>query len=50
MSDKVTVADLEAAARARGIALAKTESAAVQAGAIWLKGCVALLRKAGLGK
>ncbi len=50
MSDKVTLADLEAAAQARGIALVKTESAAVLAGAIWLRGCVALLRKAGVGK
>ena len=49
MADKMTAAELEAAARARGLSLAKAQVETVLAGANWLKDCVALLRKAELG-
>ena len=50
MQGKVTSARLLAAAKAAGVAIPKSEEAPVIAGANWLKGCVELLRKAGLGK
>lgn len=50
MSSAPTLASLTAAAKAQGIALPKPEATAVLAGATWLKVCVALLDKAGLGK
>lgn len=50
MSGKLTAAQLEAAAKARGIVLDKAQVQLVLAGANWLKDCVDLLRKAELGK
>jgi hypothetical protein len=50
MQNGDTSARLLAAAKAAGIVVPKNEEAPVIAGANWLKGCVELLRKAGLGK
>lgn len=47
MDARVTAADLEAAAKAHGIAVPKPQVKPVLAGAAWLKDCVALLRSAG---
>jgi hypothetical protein len=47
MGARVTVASLEAAARAQGIPVPKPQLKPVLAGASWLKDCVALLRRAG---
>jgi hypothetical protein len=50
MSSAPTLASLNAASKAQGITLPKAEAKAVLAGATWLKACVAVLEKAGLGK
>lgn len=50
MEDARTSKRVLAAAKAAGIVVPKSEEAPVIAGANWLKGCVELLRKAGLGK
>jgi hypothetical protein len=49
MQDESTSARLLAAAKAAGIVVPKHEEAPIIAGANWLKGCVEVLRKAGLG-
>ena len=50
MSTSPTLASLTDAAKARGIVLPAAQAQPVLAGATWLKGCVALLVSAGLGR
>ena len=50
MGTKLTTAELQSAAKAHGIAVPKAQVKPVLAGATWLKDCVALLRRAKLGK
>lgn len=50
MGTKLTAAELQSAAKAHGIAIPKAQAKSVLAGASWLKDCVALLRRAKLGK
>ena len=50
MDTKDTSARLLAAAKAAGIVVPEREVAPAIAGANWLRGCVELLRKAGLGR
>ena len=50
MGTKLTAAELQATAKAHGIAVPKAQVKPVLAGATWLKDCVALLRQAKLGK